>query len=117
MKRIVAKSEDRSDKLKTMITFKSCLQFRQAMNDFSNGLNIDEEGNVSTKLYYTPKGKDPLPPDFNVKIYGNFTENPWNHYIDCKYDYDSQMFYHETHIKIGQQFKFLVGMDSHLVSK
>lgn len=52
-----------------------------------------------------------------MKIYGNFTKNKWKDFIGCRYDYSKKMFYHETHIKIGSQFKFLIDHDAHLVSK
>lgn len=87
------------------------------MQNFTQGLNIDESGNIFTRLYYKPKGNYSLMSDQSVQIYGNFTENPWQNFIPCRYDHERNSFYHETHIKIGSQFKFLVGNDSHLVSK
>lgn len=110
-------NQGRADKLRNMLAFKSCLHFRQAMCHFYGGLNLDEEGIITSRLYYMPKGNTVMRPDQSVQIYGNFTESPWTHFIQCKYDYSKKMFYHETKIKIGHQFKFLVDDDSHLVSK
>lgn len=87
------------------------------MKEFSESLSIDEDGNIFARLYYSPKGVYTLDPGNSVKIYGNFSDNKWEDYIECQYDYSKKMFYHDTQIKIGNQFKFLVNNDAHLVSK
>ena len=90
-----------TNKLKQMITFKSCLQFREAMHDFHNAFEIDVDGKIWAKLCYMPRGNRCMRPEESVLVYGDFTDNPWRDFIPCQYDYNKGVFYLRTQVKIG----------------
>lgn len=70
-----------------------------------------------TTLYFEPPLGETFTEDRSVKIYGEFTDEPWMQYNTCYFDKKAGMFAYRTSIMIGSQFKFFVDEWRHVTSQ